>query len=122
MKRRVVLAVAVLLGLGLVGLLAVMGMSHPRHGVTRQNAERVQVGMTRGEIERCLGGPAGDYSRGEALPVYGYKLLDGREWVGDDCAVHVWFDPDEKATKCAVVDVAQPDGGLWRRFLRRFGL
>src|SRR4051812_12875345 len=45
------------------GLLAAW-LLWPRTAITRENAERVQVGMTRAEVEAILGGPARDDSTG----------------------------------------------------------
>jgi hypothetical protein len=57
-----------LLGVGLLALLGVAGwlllaiVSRPGSGITRANYERIQKGMTEGEVETVFGCPAADYS------------------------------------------------------------
>ena len=42
-----------------VGLtLGVLALLPPKPGVTKENYDRIEVGMTRGEVEQIFGGPA----------------------------------------------------------------
>jgi hypothetical protein len=43
-------------------------MLWPRAGITRENAAKIQVGMTLEEVEAILGGPARDETTGPVVP------------------------------------------------------
>jgi hypothetical protein len=49
---------------GLAALAIVICMLWPRTSITRENASKIQVGMTLAEVEAILGGPARDESTG----------------------------------------------------------
>jgi hypothetical protein len=53
-RRRLLLALPVALAV----LLACAWLVWPRTAITRENAEKIQVGMTIAEVEALLGGPA----------------------------------------------------------------
>jgi hypothetical protein len=90
--------------------LAVVWLLWPRLGITPENAERIQNGMTRADVEKLLGGPARNESglpdnfindafvnaepdeikRGRLNP--GAKPFDDRRWASPGFVVLVAFD------------------------------
>jgi hypothetical protein len=90
-KRRLLVGVGALVLLVVVGWLAVAWLAPSRPGITRENYERIQQGMTQHEVERLLGEPGQD---GLAL------LLTGPEHESDALATSlseiddlVWGEP-----------------------------
>jgi hypothetical protein len=82
---------------GLVVLAVAAGWFWPRAAITRESAAKIEVGMTRAEVETILGGPADP--RGEDSTLWpddvipaGSRLIVGPFWVGDDVLVVVAFD------------------------------
>lgn len=61
--RRRLLLFGLLAGFTVVGML-VAWLFLPRTAITPKNAAKIQVGMTRSEVESILGGPARDESTG----------------------------------------------------------
>jgi hypothetical protein len=51
----------------------------PRSAITRENAEKIQSGMTPAEVEAILGGPPRDESRG-GWPIYMHGDLPATAW------------------------------------------
>jgi hypothetical protein len=79
--------------------------------VRPETAERLEVGMTEGEIEAILGGPAGDYRTRNDIG-YFFGLVGGysntlheldkateKQWNTDQYSVLVFFDPHGKAAR-----------------------
>jgi hypothetical protein len=65
-SRRLLFAVAIAaLAIG-VWLVWLVWLVWPRSGITRENAARIQNGMTLEEVEVILGGPARDDATGPA--------------------------------------------------------
>jgi SmpA / OmlA family len=102
--RRWFLLVPLAIVLVLVGVLLPVLFPRPSK-VTRENCERIQVGMTRVQVEEILGGPAGDYRSGPtnmdtvilAGGIYG-RVGDGSGddaeicgWTGDEASVTIQF-------------------------------
>jgi hypothetical protein len=91
--RKVLIGLAV--GLVMGGILVALVM--PRHCPVNQAAcNRIKKGMTRAEVEKILGGPAGNYRTqpGELFDLTNSGSLDDLEWeswIGDDGWVHVGF-------------------------------
>jgi hypothetical protein len=100
MKKPLLAVVAVLLVL--VGILLTLLLPRPSK-VTRANFERIEVGMSKPEVEEILGGPPGDY---RDRPTYTHARVDfllglvgafapGREergWHGNQGVIEVTFD------------------------------
>jgi hypothetical protein len=94
MRRRRLLAA--LVGLAVVvtaGMFVLWPRLEPPSRITRENSDRIQVGMSRAEVEAILG-PPGDYRNGPTNPVILGDLGEGTwpwsrpnttcaEWVGD---------------------------------------
>jgi hypothetical protein len=89
----------VLFGLpaGLAVLAFAAWLLWPRTAITRENAAKIQQGMTLAEVQAVLGEPADPRGEDSALwpddviPA-GSRLVVGRFWVGDDVLVVVAFD------------------------------
>jgi hypothetical protein len=62
------------LSAALVAVALAVWLLGPRTAITAENAEKIQVGMTRAEVEALLGGPARDEAGGALEP-----LFDGSE-------------------------------------------
>jgi outer membrane protein assembly factor BamE (lipoprotein component of BamABCDE complex) len=80
--------------------------------MTRAKFEQVQVGMSRAEVIRTVGGPPGDYSNGGSLYYTVYldlQTTDYQHWLSDDGHLAVYFDDANTATNVVVCDV--PDFG-----------
>jgi hypothetical protein len=81
-----------------VVVLAVAWLLWPRTAITRENAAKIQVGMTLAEVRAILGGKPRDESNGrldleesEDLPDL-LRHARVRQWI--DCATQADFDPD----------------------------
>ena len=106
---------ACLVALGIVWLLEF------RSGITKSNYRRIREGMTLQEVETVLGGPPGNYSRfpdKEAglwtidadRPDLNREFFIGREvWVGNELAVAVWFNDEERVQKKEVNQMPKRD-------------
>jgi hypothetical protein len=75
-----------------VGYLA-LWLSASRHRINQESIKLIEIGMTQSEVEALLGAPPGNYSVGgisaHAIPPPPYRRED---WIGDECAVDVYFD------------------------------
>jgi hypothetical protein len=70
----------------------------PRHGVTRDNYGRIEVGMTLEQVEAILGMPPGDHGQAHGR-IHSYSDGGDRgpwdysthhwQWAGDDIAIQV---------------------------------
>jgi hypothetical protein len=79
--------------------------------VTRARLEQVKKGMTREEVIRTVGGPAGDYAgRDVILSGFPGRSLDYETWVCADGELLVLFDDAGTATEVTVLDVEDPLG------------
>ena len=67
----------------------------PGHNFDRASFEKINKGMTLAEVEAILGAPAGDYTTRPTISECDVGLGPGeKEWVSDEGAISVWFDPD----------------------------
>lgn len=137
--------------LGLVALLLAGGYlllwltAPPRHRITEESYAQIREGMTESEAEQTLGGPAGDYTRGRAVPTIqaaldeeGRPLWEGdfllnpgswaqearrKTWVGETWAVYVAFDEQGRVKEALKVGTAvPPDTTLLARLRRWLGI
>lgn len=100
LRERPVLALGLLAALlFLAGAGALLWLNTPRHRISRESFEKIQVGMTRAEVEEILGVPPGDYgpgntyallnqSRGATFPT-GWSTV---AWKAGDMSVLVAYD------------------------------
>jgi hypothetical protein len=139
MRRRTLLvalaALAVVVAAGVVVL-------WPRaNRVTRENFDRLRLGMTRGEVVAVLG-PAGDYAATDTKPdlpsesgqvlaaplqpmpvsttsVYYYPMAPLKRWIGDRSEIDIEFDEAGTVKSALYMPVRTIDHGpignlLWR--------
>src|SRR5687767_10158105 len=62
---------------------------------------RLKTGMTESQITQILGRPPRDYTS-ESHPGYilrGGPIGETRWWIGEECAVVVWFDSSGRASR-----------------------
>jgi hypothetical protein len=91
----------------------------PRVTAARLNV--IQMGMSREEVERTLGGPPGDYSTGPCLSLACHA--NSPNWLCDDG--HLFVDFDERGTAREVVVygvIRQPLPTLTERIRHWLGL
>jgi hypothetical protein len=86
----VVLAVAV------ITTAVVLFITSPRRPMASQaDCDRIEIDMTRAEVEHVLGGPPGDYRTWHTIPPpLGIRDKYWDEWQGDGGMVYVRFDKD----------------------------
>jgi hypothetical protein len=101
MRRRKLLVALAALAVVIAAGVVVPGPSPEPSLVTRENFDRIQVGMSRAEVEAILG-PPGDYRTGPVQGVLVWDLIldgtiwhdqctNGSAWVGDTGWVRVEF-------------------------------
>jgi hypothetical protein len=125
--RRQKLLVA-LAGLAVVGAAGAVVLWPRPDRITRENYDRIRVGMSRAEVYTVLG-PPGEYSTGDAkasgLPEPPMLTEDLRqaisleEWFGDRAAIGVYFDGAGNVTSARCWLLKPIDHGplgnlLWR--------
>jgi hypothetical protein len=105
-RRRWLLLVLGLAGLAVLAAAMVASMTSREDRITRQSYNGIRAGMTEHEVEKLLGGPAGDYTNGWYAPpmIIGgcglcddelYRNVDVRvqlEWTGSKGEVWIGFD------------------------------
>jgi hypothetical protein len=77
-----------------------------RPAITRANAAMIEKGMTIGDVEALLGGPARDESTGVLDP--DLKIAPGnlwREWRSDEVIIHVLIDRNGRVSARTVLAV-----------------
>jgi hypothetical protein len=114
----------------------------PRTAITRENADKIRMGMTLAEVEAILGGPARDESTasltddnldmelvgipeilfdatcdGEMVPASNRKL-----WISDSVVVRVCFDAEGRALCNESVPVRRAELSPLDRLRRWLGL
>jgi hypothetical protein len=120
----------------------------PRTAITRENAAKIQVGMTMAEVEAILGGPARDEMTGPCVPdlteeergrAGPSRMSEQRRidllvataptaavpwprWRSDRVAVVVLFDTDGRVSDCLSFPVRRVDEGPLDRLRRWLGL
>lgn len=95
---------------------------------TDQHYERLKEGMTRGEVEGVLGGPAGDYSQGKGGPYhFGWHVRIDKmdlpspaeirdEWYGPHGAIWIEFGNDGRLrNKTLLGTYSPPPPTFWKR-------
>jgi hypothetical protein len=95
----------------------------PRTAITRENAERIQVGMTLAEVEEMLGGPARDEMSPGSAAMFGdldpseQGLSQESDWMSDDIALRIAFDAG-RVTSRHIVRIGFRDEPLMVRVRR----
>jgi hypothetical protein len=93
-------------------------LSWPRTAITRENAERIQPGMTLAEVEAILGGPARDEGPEQRSAVSIQSVRPDREWNSAQVSVWVFLDVEGRVRECRAIPVPPAPGPLER--LRRW--
>jgi hypothetical protein len=140
------------LALGVVACLLLVGggawLLWPRSAITRENAARIEIGMTLAEVEAILGGAARDESTGSTNPVLDRDGISREEldmlgahreiclisshmaiqngkpspvWRSDLVEVFVRCDPAGRVTSCQAFPMRRADESPFatlRRWLR----
>ncbi len=134
-RRTLLLALPVTLGM----IAAALWLLWPRTAITRENAARIQPGMTRADVEALLGGPARDDTTGpvarEDPPEFAPPDAQGRrfritlidlrphlEWHSDEVQVWVHVDAEGRVTDCRAFPMRRTDESLLDRLRRWLGL
>jgi hypothetical protein len=134
---------------GLVAAMLAVWLLWPRTAITRENAERIAVGMTLAEVEQILGGPARDEATGPVTadgpgtlwlmaPRKQYLLVDygarvtvpgakapapaAPRWVSDQVMITVSLDADGRVESCNTIPVRRTEEGPLDRLRRWLGL
>jgi hypothetical protein len=97
-------------------VLVVLALLPPRPGVTKQNFDRIEVGMARAEVEAIFGGPA----NASWPPTWGNKPLEN-EWedhVRGDAAI-VNFDENDRVASTAWLPGLPDERSAWEKLLDR---
>jgi hypothetical protein len=86
-----------------LGACLALPLSRPRSGITQENFDRIQEGITEAEVEEILGGPSGYYTRRPiVVPMSG--VMFRRWWIGDEGVITIELtfetDPDEPRRVC----------------------
>jgi hypothetical protein len=73
----------------------------PAERISTHSSRRIEPGMTRGQVEAILGGPAGDYRTSPPRPPdealrAPLPLPPGERWQGDRHSVYVTFDARDR--------------------------
>jgi hypothetical protein len=143
-RRSLVLSLAVVV----VGLSAGVWLLWPRTAITRENAARIQKGMTRVEVLTILGGPPRDESNGRmglddpdednAEEMRHERLrqwIDSRlradfdpdggpraKWQSNQVVIYIWWDEAGTVEDCDVFPLRRAPEGPLAMFCRCFGL
>ncbi|SRR6266478_2892900 len=93
-----------LAGLGcLLGLAGWLDYAGRRQKVVfhEWDCQRIEIGMTRAEVEKELGMPPGDYSTGGVV-FFSTSLSDygADAWTSDEGEIRIWFDNSDRVERC----------------------
>jgi hypothetical protein len=92
-KKKLALTAALI---AIVACLAISSAFWPRKSISEESCEKIQIGMTRDQVEEILGGPARQEG---GIPVM-ISVDDGwKEWVSEYGIVVVWFDKADRVYK-----------------------
>jgi outer membrane protein assembly factor BamE (lipoprotein component of BamABCDE complex) len=117
MRSRARWLTVVVAGIALASLsVAVWNVIGHYSTVRRHHLERVEIGMTRAEVEALLGGPPGDYrTNPERFSISHHSLAQFRleeayakdDWIVDEAMIQVWFDANDRVVRtrlCKAID------------------
>ena len=83
-----------------LALLIVAWLVWPRTAITRENAAKIQTGMTLAQVEQLLDGPARN-EEGPFIEAWGGNP-PAAFWRSRDVLVCVWLDADGKVAVCQI--------------------
>src|SRR5262249_40048306 len=108
--------VLMMTGASLVIAALVISLAPWQTKISLNDFRRIKNGMSRAEVEHCLGGPAGDYSDGTSK--YSRDRFDGECWKGTGGAIEVLFDSKSRVTgACFYRDYPLTRMEEWRKRL-----
>ncbi len=134
MPGRAVFAFALLGWLGIMASCAALLLTLPAHQINEEHFQKLEVGMTRAEVESLFGVPPGDYDDGpndffdhrswerrqaDWAPVNGSAPTD---WGSNGFIAYVWFDENGKVSYYTCVKWTPASRGLLERIGHRFRL
>jgi SmpA / OmlA family len=101
----------------------------PASAITRENAAKINVGMTLAEVEAVLGGPARDEATG-AIAMDNLEVVEhhpGPEereslWTTNQLIISVWFDGHGLVTSSHAIPVCVENESLLEVLRRWLGL
>jgi hypothetical protein len=94
----------------------VLYISGPRRPMASQaDCDRIEVGMTRAQVEHVLGGPPGDYRTPDADNTLFVDFRHGNwyEWHGDGGHIFVKYDKDGQVIDKLQFDPPSPRQPTW---------
>jgi hypothetical protein len=104
-RRLLIICSGLLVVVAVVILAALVPRSRPP-AVSRQQCEQLKEGMTRQEVEAVIGGPPGDYTTREYMPLpLGIRYCQHEQWVGDEGMIFVYFDQAGRVRDAVHVDI-----------------
>jgi hypothetical protein len=114
MVARSRLLFVLLAGCGVFGMLAAW-LLWPRTEITRENAAKIQHGMTLADVELILGGPPrSEGNSGVFLAMSGPAPMD---WESHDVLIQIWFGTDGRVIGVQAFPSENPEADV-RRWLR----
>ncbi len=103
-----------------------------KNRITHEGYDQLKFGMSLKEVEKTLGGPAGDYGpgKGEVLEYGGFTIASytvrsdpkAKRWLAQDIAITVCFDKDGRVKGMGIDSVYRPYGSLADLFYQNIGL
>lgn len=103
-----------------------------RHNITPKGCEQLGGALTLAEVEKVLGGPAGDYGpgKGQLYELPGGSVMGGRirsqsrrqDWLAADFGISVWFDASGTVTAYSTMKVYRPWNSYKSLMLQTIGL
>jgi hypothetical protein len=100
MRKRLLLALFLLMGLSVLGLFCVAWWTAPpKHNINPETIGRIQPGMTEADVEALMGVPAGGFSQDRAVQDSNFMMLPPpgmtpKDWLGEKTGVTVCFGQD----------------------------
>jgi hypothetical protein len=65
---------------------------------SQADCDRIEIGMTRAQVEHVLGGPPGDYRTRHTFPPAISMYVFWDKWQGDGGLIFVDFDGDDRVS------------------------
>jgi len=133
MKRKRLLLIFGCLAAVLLAGYATLWLTAPRHRITKESYDAIQIGMTEQEVEAVLGARAGvhtsrcdtgSYGIGRCGdPMLGKDIKAGKEWVTEAVSVYIFFDENGRvARKCSGTGVAHENESFLCKVRRWLGM
>ena len=135
MRKRLLLAIAVLVALGVASAFPALWTMRSSSGITKANAAKIQRGMTSGEVEQLLGCPPGNYRTGtvkldwrvqstalEDVIYADHGQFHLEYWEGNAGSLWVCFDDEREVVESEFTPAKRPGAGFMDHFWEWLGL